>query len=120
MRRSRLVYILLLILIVLLLILLLTKSCCNCKQQTTTIVRHIPVDMSQIVLWRNPDSAKDSFKNYIQNNFPNSAVNPIHYCASCDSDLVMISGPDVMAYLQGQTSKGGSHSQNVPPMGGEG
>ncbi len=50
--------------------------------------------------------AAEAFLNDIKGWFPNSTVSTLSFCQNCDTDLVVVSGTDVIAFLSGETTKG--------------
>ncbi len=118
MKKNWLIYILLLTIIILLL-LFYFKGCSHC-QGPTSYTNHIPADMSQVILWKNPDSTDSAYRKYISDHFPNSTIDTVNYCKSCDSNLVMVSGADVVLYLQGKTTSSGSGGIKTQGTGGDG
>jgi hypothetical protein len=119
---TRRIWEIIIILLLIVIILLLVFKCCRCcKVPPHPRVSGSP---SQMIIWKNPDSSTTSFQTWL-GKFKDSVrmfgdITDSALCLSCDSTLLLLSGPGPQIFIQ-QSGSGGSGGSKVPaPGGGDG
>lgn len=97
------------------------SSSCH-KLDTGEILTHIdgtiydykPYNDSQIIVWKAPGATDQSFRNWLHDFEASHPPSDSAWCSDCDSSLIMLSGPNIAAFVSGQTVGGGSRSGGGP------
>jgi hypothetical protein len=109
-------------LLLIVVILLLVFKCCKCCK--TPSYPRVSGSPNQMIIWKNPDSLTTSFQTWL-GKFKDSVrmfgeITDSALCLSCDSSLLLLSGPGPQIFIQ-QSGSGGSGGSQVPaPGGGDG
>lgn len=113
--------ILLLVLLLLILLIILCFRCCHCKTTDDGSNTHRSWDTThwdstrrQIIIWKNPDASDQAFQTWL-NGFKASIrqkgpIEDSSFCSSCDSSLLLLSGPGPSILIQQSTAGGNGGS----------
>ncbi len=82
----------------------------------------MPDPANQLIIWRDPNSSDDDLSNWLgQITKKFGVIHITTFCQSCDSTLMLLTGPGVTQYIQTGPVKGGSGSGVAGgPSGGDG
>jgi len=110
---------------------LVMSGCRCCTSHTTSWREYIQPDSpgtrpaadpkNQLIVWRKPGYTNDdSFNQWLDKLKQGGSVGINYFCSSCDSSLMMLTGPGVTSYISGQTATGGKGSGGSGISGDDG
>lgn len=89
------------------------------KEKSPNIIQDPSKLDSELIVWRKPGTTDLQFNNWLNTVRARGLVVKKFFCKSCDSSLMLLTGPGIQIYIQGPPATGGREPLRRPRVVGE-